>query len=73
MWDERMTDLGEIIECESLKKDILQDDLVHGICTQGELTKIESILVGFGQIVLKCILRRGGFGMERLRRLLVPT
>lgn len=42
MWDERMTNLGKIIECERLKKDILQDDLVHGICTQGELTKIES-------------------------------
>lgn len=42
MWDERATNLGKIIYLERLRRGLTQDELYRGICTQGELTKIES-------------------------------
>lgn len=42
MWDERATNLGKIIYRERLRKEMMQEELFRGICTQGELTKIES-------------------------------
>ncbi len=42
MWDERATNLGKIIYRERKKKGLTQEELFRGICTQGELTKIES-------------------------------
>lgn len=42
MWDERATNLGKIIYVERKKKGLTQEELFRGICTQGELTKIES-------------------------------
>lgn len=42
MWDERATNLGKIIYRERLRKGMMQEELFRGICTQGELTKIES-------------------------------
>ncbi len=42
MRDERATNLGKIICRERKKKGLLQEELLRGICQQGELTKIEA-------------------------------
>lgn len=42
MWDERATNLGKIICRERKKKGLSQEELLRGICQQGELTKIEA-------------------------------
>ena len=42
MQDERATNLGKIICQERKKKGLLQEELLRGICQQGELTKIEA-------------------------------
>lgn len=42
MRDGRETNLGKIIYRERVRKNIFQDELLRGICTQSELVKIES-------------------------------
>ena len=42
MRDKRATNLGKIICKERKKKNILQEELLRGVCQQGEMAKIES-------------------------------